>query len=384
MVNFKKCIIASRLVLLLSIFISIYFHYSSYILIMILLFSVTSIVIINDYIRIFKLKDQSKYVSISVLISILATAVLQHSMPGIRITICMYSLLFEIFQLEKKLLKFFLPTHWLLYFLISISNGEIYSGHGNIYLSLGINLLSYFGTSGMLYNQKVLEAEKEEIKQLNEKLKLANIKLHEYSLKIEEVAISNERTRVSQELHDSLGHSLMALAMHLEFAKKIFTTKPEKVEDVLLQSEKIAKSSINDLREAVTLLNSDYEIKDFDTSIDKLIHNFYLFSNLKITLNKNQNINDLTPIVKTSIYKTIQESITNSLKHGNSTEINIKVKVNNQNLELIITDNGIGCNNIIKSNGLNGIENRINSLGGTTYYFSYNNLGFGIRMFIPI
>ena len=384
MINFKKYIIASRLILLLLVFISIYFQYNSYILIMLLLFSVASIVIINDYIRTFKFKNQSKHVSLSILISILSTAFLQHYIPGIITSMCMYSLLFEIFQLEKKLLIIFISIHWFIYFLITILNNVISCNDRNIYFNLGINLLAYFATSGMLYNQKALEAEKEEIKQLNKKLKLANIKLQEYSLKIEEVAILNEGTRISQELHDSLGHSLMALAMHLEFAKKIFTTKPEKVEDVLLQSEKIAKSSINDLRKAVTLLNSDYKIKDFDASLDKLIHNFYLFSNLKITLNKNENINDLTPLVKTSIYKTIQESITNSLKHGNSTEINIKIKLTDQNLELIITDNGIGCNNIVKSNGLNGIENRINSLGGETYYFSHNNLGFGIKMFIPI
>ena len=176
----------------------------------------------------------------------------------------------------------------------------------------------------------------------------------------------------------------MALAMHLEFAKKICTTKPQKVEEVLEQSEKIAKSSINDLRKAVTLLNSELEITDFDTSIEKLINNFYLVSNLKITYTKNKSIDDLSSIIKTSIYKTIQESITNSLKHGNATEINIKITATSENLELIITDNGIGCNNIIKSNGLNGIENRINSLKGTTYYFSHNDLGFGIKVFIPI
>ncbi len=228
MENFRKSIIISKLILLLSIFISIYFKYYSSIFIMLLLFGITSIVIINDYIRTFKLKNQSKYNLISMLTSILATAVLQHSIPGIRSTICMYSLLFEIFQLEKTI-KVFLPTHWLIYFLITISNGEIYSSHGNIYLNLGINLLSYFGTSGMLYNHKILAIEKDEIKHLNEKLKLANIKLQEYASRIEEVTISNERTRVAQELHDSLGHSLMALTMHLEFAKKFVLQNHKKL-----------------------------------------------------------------------------------------------------------------------------------------------------------
>jgi signal transduction histidine kinase len=249
---------------------------------------------------------------------------------------------------------------------------------------MGFVLLSYIGLSGMLYSIRKLEIEKEEVKQLNKKLKSANMKLQEYALQVEEMTVTRERTKVSQELHDSLGHSLMALSMHLEFAKKICIAKPEKVEAVLAQSEKIAKSSINDLRKAVSLLNSEIEITDLDDSIEKLIRNFYLVSNLKLTYAKNKSINNLSPLIKTSIYKTIQECVTNSLKHGSSTEISIKITADNENVEVIITDNGIGCNNIVKSNGLKGIEARINSLSGIVYYFSHDNLGFGIKLSIPI
>lgn len=350
---------------------------------MILLFSFTTIIVINDYIRNVKLKSQSKYMYLSLLFSILASSILQYFVLGESTTIYAYCFLFEILKLKNSILKIFISIHVLLYFLVD-NFRVVLSNNDNIPINLSIKLLAYFGTACIMYYQKTIEIEKEEINQLNEKLKLANIKLQEYALEVEEVTISEERTRVAQELHDSLGHSLMALTMHLEFAKKICTTKPLKVEEVLAQSEKIAKSSINDLRKAVTLLNSELEIKDFNTSMEKLINNFYLVSNLKIIYKKNKSIDDLSPSIKTSIYKTIQESITNSLKHGNATEINIKIKITGENIELIITDDGIGCNNIIKSNGLNGIENRINLLSGTTYYFSHNDLGFGIKVSIPI
>jgi len=383
MLKFRKCVIIFKFIVLVSIFINIYFHYNNHLLMMISLFSFTTIMIINDYIRNVKLKNHTKSVYISMFFNICAASTLQYIIVGVSTTIYVYCLLVEIFQFEKGVLKIFVPIHSLLYFLVVALNIEV-SSNMNIYLIFGTQLLAYFGNTGMLYTIKTLEIEKEEVKQLNEKLKLANIKLQEYALEIEEVTIFKERTRVSQELHDSLGNSLMALAMHLEFAKKICTTKPLKVEEVLTQSEKIAKASINDLRKAVALLNSELEIKDFDASIEKLINKFYLFSNIKITFNKNKIIDDLSLIIKTSMYKTIQESITNSMKHGNATEINIKITTARENVELVITDNGIGCNNIIKSNGLNGIESRINLLRGTTYYFSHNDLGFGIRVFIPI
>ncbi|BCZ45056.1 two-component sensor histidine kinase [Clostridium gelidum] len=379
----KKYSTALMLIMLITIVIKIYFQYNNRPLIMIPLLSLIAVMIINGYIRNVKLKNETKYICISLLFNICAASILQYLILGVSTTIYMYCVIFQILELEKKFLKILLSVHALLYFSAAIFNG-ILSGSENFLFNLVIQILAYSATTGMLYNLKKLEREKEEIKQLNEKLKLSNIKLQKYVLEVEEVTISKERTRVAQELHDSLGHSLMALAMHLEFAKKICITKPQKVEEVLEQSEKIAKSSINDLRKAVTLLNSELEIVDLDTSIEKLINNFYLVSNLKITYTKNRSINDLSSIVNTSIYKTIQECITNSLKHGNATEINIKITASNENVEFIVTDNGKGCNNIVKSNGLNGIENRIHSLGGTTYYFSHNDLGFGIKVLITI
>ncbi|WP_242954156.1 sensor histidine kinase [Clostridium puniceum] len=320
------------------------------------------------------------------LINICTVSVLQNAVPSVSIFTYGYALLDDIFKEKKEKIKLFISMHFFLFFLLLyltlIKRYDINTSI--IMIVMGISLLAYVGLAGMLYSIRTLEIEKEEIKHLNEKLKIANIKLQEYALEVEEVTISKERTRVAQELHDSLGHSLMALAMHLEFAKKICTTKPQKVEEVLSQSEKIAKSSINDLRTVVTLLNSELEIKDFNGSIEKLITNFYLFSNLKITFNKNRTLDELSPGIKTSLYRTIQESITNSLKHGSATEINIKITMTSENVELVITDNGIGCENIVKSNGLNGIENRIKLLSGTTYYFSHNNLGFGVKISIPI
>jgi Signal transduction histidine kinase len=340
----------------------------------------------NTYIIIIKSKNPDNIFRILLLINICSISILQYYSPGVTSYIYAYTLLNDIFKERKSIIKFFLSIHFVLFFLVLYLN---LIRHNDLTPSIdmsimGFVLLSYIGLSGMLYSIRKLEIEKEEVKQLNEKLKSANMKLQEYALQVEEMTVTRERTKVAQELHDSLGHSLMALSMHLEFAKKICTAKPDKVEEVLTQSEKIAKSSINDLRKAVTLLNSEIEINDFDNSIENLINNFYLLSNLKINYAQNISINNLTPLIKTSIYKTIQECVTNSLKHGNAKEISIKIKVANENIEVIITDNGIGCNNIVKSTGLNGIENRISSLDGKVYYFSHDNLGFGIKLSIPI
>ena len=384
MLTFRNYLLIIKSILFLSILTDIYIRYKNSLLIMILLFVFATIIITNDYLRNIRFKDHTKYVHISLFFSLCTSSILIFTIDGISTYFYYYSFLFEIFQFKKNMLKFFIPIHVLLLSFYAIGLKSYSLNSISYFLIFILSLLSYLSILGMLYNKRKLEMESKEVKQLNEKLRLANVKLQECSLEIEEVAISKERTRVSQELHDSLGHSLVALVMHLEFAKNICTTNPLKLEEILAQSEKIARAGINDLRKTVDLLKSEPEVQDLNASLGQLINNFYLFSNLKITYTKSTDIESLNPIIKTSIYKTIQESITNSLKHGNATKINIEIIKNINNVKVIITDNGIGCDNILKSNGLNGIENRINSLGGEISYFSYNNLGFGIKLFIPI
>ncbi|MBQ3423175.1 MAG: sensor histidine kinase [Romboutsia sp.] len=378
----KKSFRILEFMLILTIFAFIHINFSNNTLYSIILYGLCLFLLTNEYVRITKLGYESSYAKISLLLTIISINILHYAAGQINTIILMYLLLYDIFKLEKKYIDKFIIFHSIIYFTILVFSLL----HLPISLTLviiTINIIAYAGICGMLYNQKNLKLEKEEIAGLNDKLKMANIKLHEYASTIEEVAILHERTRVSQELHDSLGHSLMALSMYLEYAKKTYASNPEKLDAVLSKAEEIAKSSISDLRKTVSLLNSDLEITCFDDAIEKLIDNFNLFNNIKFTYEKNKSIEDLSPSIKTALYKSIKEAITNSLKHGNATEINIKLQRNTSILNLIVTNNGDKCTNIIKSNGLNGIESRIKSLNGFVEYILKDDFGFGIKISIP-
>lgn len=223
MFKFKNYYAMLKFVILISIFASIYFEiylkYANYFLLLVLHFSLISIVALNGYFINIK-KNRSKYSLVLLFFNICASSILQYTVAGISTFVYGYVLISEIFQFKRSIIKILLPIHFSLFFLVLYLD-LLKQNHISVLFVFSIVLLSYLGITGMLYNWKMLEIEKEEIKQLNKKLKLANLKLQEHALEVEEVTIAKERTRVSQELHDSLGHSLMALAMHLEFAKKI-------------------------------------------------------------------------------------------------------------------------------------------------------------------
>jgi signal transduction histidine kinase len=380
---FRKYLIIFKYFLLISIFFQIYHVYHNKIFTMVLLLVFSTILMVNDYIRNTKLAINSSYIYISLLFTICGAMALSHFVDGFGTNIYIFFPLVELLELKGIKLKSLFLVHLMLFLLVLFLDIGI-PMNWDKFSSFGINILCYFAVASTAYSIRVIQIEKEEVNKLNEKLQLANIKLQQYSLEVEELTASKERTRMAQELHDSVGHSLMALTMHLEFAKKICDTQPGKVKEVLAKSEDIAKSSISSLREVVNLFKENQEIRHFNDAIEGIIDNFQMLNNIRINFNTTKNLDELKPIIKNSMYKTIQEFITNSIKHGKATEINISIIREENGIRFTLTNNGIGCNKIIKSNGLIGIETRITSLNGEVKYFSNNNLGFGIHIYIPV
>lgn len=380
----KKYLIVLKYCLFISIFINIYSSYNNRIFFMVLLLSLSIILMINDYVRTTKLVNNLNFkYYLSLFLTICGVMLAAHFVDGIGISIYMFFSLVELLGIKTKKMKILFLVHMLLFLTTLILQLGVPNSVDKL-SKLGIGLLNYFAVASIAYSINAVRREKEEVNKLNEELKLTNIRLHQYILEVEELTASKERTMMAQELHDSVGHSLMALTMHLEFARKIYDAQPDKVREVLIKSEEIAKSSISNLRKAVSLLKKEREITHFNDSIKEIVNNFHMLNNIKINFRTVENIDKLSSAVKKSMYVTVKEFITNSIKHGKATEININIIRETKNIRLVLSNNGMRCKEIRKSNGLIGIENRIASLNGLVEYFSDEIAGFGINISIPI
>ncbi len=380
----KKYLIVLKYCLFISIFINIYSSYSKRIFPMVLLLSLGIILMINDYIRTTKLVNNLDFTYyLSLFLTICGVMLIAYFINGVGISIYVFFSLVELLGIKAKKIKILILVHMLLFLTILILQLGVPNTVEKL-SKLGISLLNYFAVASIAYSIKAVRREKEEVNKLNEELKHTNIRLHQYILEVEELTASKERNMMAQELHDSVGHSLMALIMHLEFARKICDTQPDKVKEVLIKSEEIAKSSISNLRKAVSLLKKEREITHFNDSIKEIINNFHMLNNIKINFKTVENIDKLSSASKNSMYVTVKEFITNSIKHGKATEININIIKETKNIRLVLSNNGMRCKEIRKSNGLIGIENRIASLNGLVEYFNDEITGFGINISIPI
>lgn len=209
--------------------------------------------------------------------------------------------------------------------------------------------------------------------------------LLEANAKLKEITIVQERTRIAQELHDSIGHGLVAIRMHLEFAENTVEAKPEQAKTVIGKALAISQKSIADLRKAVTVLKETPILPErhLQESIQELIDSVELVEQLNIELDFDLAAEGASLEIKQGIYNTVREALTNGLKHGCAESFIITVEKRGPDLHVAIENDGASCMHIEKSHGLRGIEERIASLKGSVHFASAGNRGFAVNASIP-
>lgn len=244
-------------------------------------------------------------------------------------------------------------------------------------------VLPYFIMFAVIYLYRKNLQEKSKVELLNRELKTANATLKEYSERIEELAVTKERTRIAQELHDSLGHYLAALKMNLEFAGKTAGHQPDKVKQIIHKAHDLTKESILKLRQAVTLLQGSLSGREFEQALRDIFSHFQEAGSIRFELEMDAAIEAEQPDVKHCLYQSVQETITNAMKHGHASYVSVRIQKDRSMIEAHIHNNGSACGTIIKSNGLKGIEKRAAALGGEAIFSSGNETGFDVKIRIP-
>ncbi len=203
-------------------------------------------------------------------------------------------------------------------------------------------------------------------KQAKEELAIANQRIRSYALKAEENGSLQERNRIAREIHDSLGHSLTALNLHLEMALKLAQIQPERSRQVLTEAKRLGSTALNDVRQSVSALRSDpLEKLDLLIAINKLADEFQLSNHVRPKCYLDVPSNLPQPI-STTIYRIVQEALTNISKYAQASEVIIEIQILTSQLKLQIVDNGCGfiVDNNMTGFGLQGMRERVLSLHG--------------------
>ncbi len=219
-----------------------------------------------------------------------------------------------------------------------------------------------------------------------EELAIANQRIRAYALKAEENGSLQERNRIAREIHDSLGHSLTALNLHLEMAVKLSHINPEKSREVLVEAKRLGSIALKDVRQSVSTLRSDpLQNQDLPTAIHKLADEFQRSNYIQAVCSLDLPPNLPQPVA-TTIYRIIQEALTNISKHAQASKVEINIHTLTRAIELRLVDDGLGFipTNNTTGFGLQGMRERVLSLQGKFEIISAPDEGCQIVVIIPL
>lgn len=258
---------------------------------------------------------------------------------------------------------------------------EIYTA--SFVLSYLFFTLMVFVTTAFFFNySRMLSEERSRLDSLNRDLKHANELLEEKNRKIKELAVYEERNRIAREIHDSVGHNLTGLIMNLDLCSKLADLEPAGVSSQLFKCKEIARECLGDIRRSVQALKpQSVEILPLVKSIEELVSEAKQKFNIAIYLDVKGNIFNTVPDFNIVVYRAIQEAITNSVRHGHATRVDVVINYTEPEFSLFIKDNGTGAKNFTPGNGLTGMIERTGEFGGSINFFK--NDGFMINISVP-
>lgn len=243
--------------------------------------------------------------------------------------------------------------------------------------------LAVFVTIAVFFNySRVLSEEKSKLDKLNNELKNANELLEQKNELIKELTIFEERNRIAREIHDSVGHNLTGLIMNLDFCEKLAVQAPVKANEQIASCKNIAKECLNEIRKSVQALKPQaVEMLPLIKSIEELVKGARQKFNLNVHIEVSGDIYKTKPEFNLVIYRTVQEALTNCVRHGGATKVNISIGFGEEKFTLFIKDNGTGTNKLKTGNGLMGMTERIKEFEGRIGF--YTSQGFMINISVP-
>ena len=226
-------------------------------------------------------------------------------------------------------------------------------------------------------------SEKQEILNLNQQLQQANEQLRIYAEESAHTAQVQERNRLAREIHDTLGHVLTGITAGADACIQMMDDSPEMARHQMELIADTARNGMNDVRRSVKALRPDsLEKENLSGALNKMCTSMAQSSGAQIQLEESLAGLTLSQDEEDCVYRTVQEGITNAIRHGHATRVQVRCHIEDGVLEVSVRDNGIGCKSVTPGFGLQHMQERMLMLGGTFWY--ENSDGFCIRAEIPL
>ena len=209
---------------------------------------------------------------------------------------------------------------------------EVYTSTTRGLLQVGINFLDIINLLFfILFLMIYIANEVQENERMTQELIMVhqvNHELENYAAVSEKIAEDKERKRLAREIHDTLGHALTGIAAGVDACIAMIDINPEATKKQLMVISKVVRQGIVDVRNSLNKLRPGaLEQHGFKGAIENMIEEFTSVSDLTISLDYRLDKVDFENTKEDILFRVIQESVTNAVRHGDATHIDISLYI---------------------------------------------------------
>ncbi len=211
--------------------------------------------------------------------------------------------------------------------------------------------------------------------------------------KVARQAITIERLRIARELHDAVAHHVSLMGVQAAAARAVLDTDPAGARTQLESLEASSRAAVSELYQLLGTLRDEDAVESPATaslgldSMPTLVQDAEA-AGLRVSLERVGEPFPVPPLVELNLYRIVQESLTNVLKHaGPGTRTRVHLRYSDGALELEIADDGLGRPGPAPRGtglGLIGMRERVASLGGEFEASARTGSGWVVRATVPI
>lgn len=174
---------------------------------------------------------------------------------------------------------------------------------------------------------------------------------------IEHLAKVAERERIARDLHDVLGHTLSVIILKSELAGKLIELDPVRAKAEIGDVERTSRQALAEVRNTIR----GYRARSLE---EELKHATQTLETAGIRVQAETVPAKLTPAQEVVVTMVMREAVTNVVRHAQAKTCLLKLAPVNGSCRFEIQDDGRGGNQI-EGNGLRGMRERVEALGGT-------------------
>ena len=208
--------------------------------------------------------------------------------------------------------------------------------------------------------------------------------------------ISAERVRIAHELHDVIAHGLAVITVQAGVGRRLMAKHPEEAASALASIETIGRTAQEELRVVLGLLRDEEVTPAALTPAPGLPDLTELVDHVRaagtpVDLHVSGVDGQLSPALELSVYRVIQEALTNAVKHAPGARVTVDLAVRAQEVRIAVTDDGAAAGAVLPApgppasgHGLVGMRERVGAFGGSLVARPAGGQGFRVLARIPL